>query len=129
MTDARPGAQEPVDTSRQAGRVASAAAAAALAGFLSSPLQAHDVFPPGLIDPDSKFHCCHAQGPMRDCEQVKVQEVSRAYFFIHSTGERFPKWRIHWESRDGHWYRCWFKDTVGPLVGKTKCLIGPMPSG
>jgi hypothetical protein len=64
----------------------------------------------------------------KDCERVSVQEVGRAYYYIHDTGEVFPKWRVIWKSPDGQWYRCRYLNTSGPMAGKTKCLVAPIPS-
>lgn len=111
------------------------AMAALLGGFFmlagcAPPAHAHDswINRNGLTDPVTKQWCCNEH----DCEAEPVREVMGGYRVI--TGEVIPASRVLWKSQDGQWWRCRFMSPTAvdkdnkPMIGKTRCLIGPPPS-
>lgn len=76
-----------------------------------------------LHDPVTKEHCCN----LNDCQEEpdNVRALGSGDYLILNTQEVFPAKRVIWRSPGG-WWRCRYM--IGPLAGKTRCLIGP-PNG
>jgi len=75
-----------------------------------------------LRDPVTGEYCCN----LNDCAEESADniEAREGGYFIKSTGELIETARVIWKSPGG-WWRCRYLD----FTGRTRCLIGPPPSG
>lgn len=101
---------------------------ATIALVLALPALAHDDGPGAWInhqnlrDPVSGEHCCNLNdGQEEDASNIEARPHG---YLIHSTQEFIEFDRVIWKSPGG-WWRCRYMDGSN----RTRCLIGPPPSG